>query len=327
MAEGKLLSSNENMSSNPAVNKLGQCNSEGDGRKRPRPSSASAAAEKPSKKKPEADCITPLPKHLVKWQKEKIQSASSRWKLHTTNVLTDGYTIIKGVLPSSFVRKVLEGQQEQTTSTKRASTRKRKGNQQWQGAIRTIHAHIKSFGGTETVTCPLTTRAPGRYDLPLPPSVLEEFLQLLEACGIADLLKFLCPRGKFRTHDILLSKSGSKRQEVHTDSWWTGNTKRNPSTKYLTVLIPMTVQDKATGGTRVWPGTHRLRDAFVGDSNYVDCIEPLLKVGDALIFDGLLSHCGMENLSGIVDSAPRDRYFYYAAFSSIHDPNTEVTGT
>lgn len=289
-------------------------------RQHPKVESTSNATEETKQ-----NCITKLPTQLVKWQKCKVEAASSRWKQHTLEVLTDGYSVLKDVLKGDFVHKVLHGDDEPHQSTGR--TRQRKGNQQWLGAIRSIHAHIKKSGGTETVTCPLTTRAPGRYDMPLPPTVLEEFLKQLDAYGITEFLKFLCPRGKFRTHDILLSKSGSERQQIHTDSWWTGRTTRNPSTKYLTVLIPLTVQDKVTGGTRVWPGTHRLKDAFVGETNFVDCIEPLLRVGDALVFDGLLSHCGMENLSGIVDSLPRDRYFYYAAFSSIHDPNTEVTGT
>jgi ectoine hydroxylase-related dioxygenase (phytanoyl-CoA dioxygenase family) len=81
------------------------------------------------------------------------------------------------------------------------------------------------------------------------------------------------------------------------------------------------------GGTRVWPRTHldETRE-IVPERGYIDTIEPLLNVGDALVFDGLLCHCGMENLSGLIDDFPRDRFFYYAAFSSTHDPNTDVTG-
>mmetsp|Transcript_6082 Transcript_6082/g.7315 ORF Transcript_6082/g.7315 Transcript_6082/m.7315 type:complete len:163 (-) Transcript_6082:97-585(-) len=145
---------------------------------------------------------------------------------------------------------------------------------------------------------------------------------------VFDFIRFICPRGRWRTHDILLSKPGSTRQVIHTDSSWDGKRRRNPPIHYLTVLIPLTLQDRATGGTRVWPRTHRVKDAYVGhNEDYVDAVHPLLKVGDALIFDGLLSHCGMENRSGIVGDKARDRYFYYGAFASGHDPNTDVTGS
>lgn len=50
-------------------------------------------------------------------------------------------------------------------------------------------------------------------------------------------------------------------------------------------------------------------------------VEPTLNKGDALVFDGLLTHLGMAN-----NSETSDRYFYYAALAKGHDRNTDVTG-
>lgn len=264
---------------------------------------------------------------LVAWQARKIAAASPVWKTHTKNILQDGYTIFKNVLPRGLVELLLKGEEETREKSHPHNMRKRKGNQKWMGAIKSIHAHIHESFGTQTVHAPLTIRAAGRYDMPIPDQVASPILAELESRGIVDFLKFLCNRGRFRTHDILLSKAGSARQDVHTDSSWRRNSKHHPTTNYITVLIPLTKQDKIVGGTRVWPGTHRLPNSNINDEDYVDCIHPVLSVGDALLFDGLLSHCGLENSSGILDENPRDRYFYYSAFASIHDPNTEVTGT
>lgn len=71
----------------------------------------------------------------------------------------------------------------------------------------------------------------------------------------------------------------------------------------------------------MWPGTHVDEEADLSGVSPVDVISPLIEMGDALVFDGLLSHCGMENVS-----REEDRFIFYAAFSSLHDPNTDVTG-
>ncbi len=80
------------------------------------------------------------------------------------------------------------------------------------------------------------------------------------------------------------------------------------------------MQNSETGGTRVWPGTHLNEHLMIIEKEgFVDMIDPLLKIGDALIFDGLLPHCGLENKS------KKDRYFFYLSFSSKHDHNTDLT--
>jgi len=284
--------------------------------------------------------VTPVkPMKLVSWQVKKVEDASPNLRTNVRNYLDTGYTIIPNVLAPTEVSTLLNGPEcsrEVVTSgsmlnlnapNHRMTMRKRKANQEWLGAIKTINACIKQDGHTETVLCPLTTRAPGRYDMPLPTHIRESIINTLSNKQVVDFIKFLCPRGKWRTHDILLSKPASSRQVVHTDSSWEGKRKRNPPIHYITILIPLTVQDKVTGGTRVWPRSHRDKNADVSSTNYIDTIEPLLKIGDALVFDGLLSHCGMENNSGILDGVPRDRYFYYGAFATGHDPNTDVTGS
>ena len=55
----------------------------------------------------------------------------------------------------------------------------------------------------------------------------------------------------------MLSEPGSARQPIHTDSNWDGHRNRDPRPHYFTILIPLTDQDLETGGTRVYPGTHR----------------------------------------------------------------------
>ena len=55
-----------------------------------------------------------------------------------------------------------------------------------------------------------------------------------------------------------------------------------------------------TGGTRVYPGTHR--DINLGakvNGGTVEHVENPQKAGDALVFDGLLQHHGTENVSGM----------------------------
>jgi hypothetical protein len=61
----------------------------------------------------------------------------------------------------------------------------------------------------------------------------------------------------------------------------------------------------------------------------VDCSGDVVSVGDALIFDGLLLHCGLENRYEVTSKNPKfygGRYFYYAAFSRSQDPNVSATG-
>ena len=126
------------------------------------------------------------------------------------------------------------------------------------------------------------------------------------------------------TENIMLSASGSSCQPVHTDSSWQGKRRKNPAPHYYTVLIPLVNQDKFTGGTRIYPGTHLDSTALtVDDGGLIPGIEDPQMAGDALIFDGLLQHCGTPNVS---DSPVVDRYFYYAAVCRGKDPNTEVTG-
>ncbi|GBG24124.1 Dioxygenase andA [Hondaea fermentalgiana] len=265
----------------------------------------------------------PLPK-LGKWQQMKITKCGDRADPNKVReYLEEGFTIFPSVLQAAELDLMLEGPPEEgpDSQNRYMFMRRRKGNQQWMGAKRTIEACVKNMGNPgEIVLSPLVTREPGRYDMPLPQEACFKVEQCLESTGLMAFVKYLCRGGKLRTQDIMLSTPGSTDQRCHTDSCWKGRDEINPKTHYMTVLIPLTVQDEETGGTRVWPKSHRRIDALEWDKDFVDMVEPRLKRGDALVFDGLLSHLGMRNIS------TRNRYFYYAAFSNCHDPNTDVTG-
>lgn len=184
-------------------------------------------------------------------------------------------------------------------------------------------ANIEIKSGYEVVRGSITMREPGRFDLPLPPHVMDRVVAELEASGVLEFLRVLCPQGRFRTQNVLLSRPGSTQQKVHTDSAWSESVAaENPAPHYITVLVPLTKQTAETGGTRVWPGSHRsFNYTILNDpTKYVDTVSPLVEVGDALVFDGLLSHCGMANRSH------EDRFFFYSSFSKGHDPNVDVTG-
>ena len=188
----------------------------------------------------------------------------------------------------------------------------------WAGAEKTIWSLIQVVGMSIKVVAPLGSRGYGRYDLPLPLVPQELIHAMLQGKGVLDFVKHIIPDSRLRAQDMMLSCPGSARQEVHTDSSWTGRAQLNPKPHYLTVLVPLTAPSKESGCTRVWPGSHHQEE--FQEEDYVDTHPPMLKAGSALVFDGLLAHCGMENTS------KENRYFYYAAYASGKDPNTEVLG-
>eukprot|EP00512_Aurantiochytrium_limacinum_P002224 CAMPEP_0171496704 /NCGR_PEP_ID=MMETSP0958-20121227/6854_1 /TAXON_ID=87120 /ORGANISM="Aurantiochytrium limacinum, Strain ATCCMYA-1381" /LENGTH=842 /DNA_ID=CAMNT_0012030845 /DNA_START=294 /DNA_END=2822 /DNA_ORIENTATION=- len=265
----------------------------------------------------------PVVPKLSKWMQTKIIQAKDRKDCsNVKEFLEEGYTVFPSVLQEKDLELMLNGPPEEGLEARNRHMfmRQRKGNQQWMGAIRTIKACIKNFGlAGETVLSPLVTREPGRYDMPLPREACFTVEKQLKESGLNDFIKFLCKGAKLRTQDIMLSAPGSVDQRVHTDSSWSGRKDENPRTHYVTILIPLTTQTKDTGGTRVWPRSHRHSAPPDWDS-FIDMVEPILKRGDALIFDGLLSHFGQRNIS------KENRFFYYAAFANCHDPNTDVTG-
>ena len=110
-------------------------------------------------------------------------------------------------------------------------------------------------------------------------------------------------RGIIRAQNVMLSAPGSINQPVHTDSQW-GNRRKNPKPHYLTVLIALTDQDLLTGGTKVYPGSHRdsrLAPRFEGGT-VVGVEEPQSK-GTAIVFDGLLLHHGTANVTNTAQKA------------------------
>merc|ERR1711974_109189 len=115
------------------------------------------------------------------------------------------------------------------------------------------------------------------------------------------------------TQNVMLSEPGATCQEVHTDSSWRGRAQRDPKPHYFTVLVPLVDQDAQTGGTRLFPRTHRdVASTAVEAGGSVRGVEEPMRAGDALVFDGLLQHFGTANGTGRGGLEPVKRYFYYA---------------
>jgi len=265
--------------------------------------------------------ITPNPKgkksRLDRWQ-DLLQNADPGLRELMEEYRENGFLVFGNVLSESVVNELLHGKSidEDALPPARLMRRARLARHVWLGAKEMIQLHRDAGGGDCAV------RAKGRFDYPLPVGVARKVETALEEKGVLHLLRSLCPKAVIRTENIMLSEPSSERQPIHTDSSWDGCSSKQPIPHYVTVLIPLTRQDKETGGTRVWPKSHASYDSKIsGDKGFIDMIEPKIKVGDALIFDGLLSHCGTEN-----KSKDRQRYFFYLAFSSRHDPNTDATG-
>ena len=233
--------------------------------------------------------------------------------------------------------------------------RKRSDRQRWRGAKRTIKAHLRTYsGGAMTVLAPAVERSFGRYDFPLKREVVETigiekilneraFPLIRHMLGERSTAAVSSPedptkpisgkrngtrfRGRISTHNVMLSRPGSQLQPVHTDSGWDDRRSLNPKPHYYTVLIALTPHDRYTGGTLLYPKTHR--DASL-DPDEKEATHLNLNPGDALICDGLLLHCGMPNVSGNGDPAhghARDRYMYYTVMTTAKvDENTRVTG-
>eukprot|EP00924_Labyrinthula_sp_SR-Ha-C_P013587 snap_masked-scaffold_5-processed-gene-7.18-mRNA-1 protein AED:1.00 eAED:1.00 QI:0/-1/0/0/-1/1/1/0/301 len=259
-------------------------------------------------------------------------------KSHHRNIVEHGYTIVRNVFSHAFIQFLLYQHETENISAKNFhNLRKRKANQTWCGVVETIASHIKINPTTKQsqIIAPVTSRGVGRYDLPLPQSISAATKSKLSEMHILEFLNTFIPHGNFTAQNIILSKSGAKRQKIHIDFFPEDKirfSKLNCAKRlkqklipsgYLTVLIPLTKQTTMTGGTRVWPRSHlNWREQNIDEEKgFLDCISPLLNVGDCLLFDGFLAHCGMEN-----KSTRKDRYFYYGAYTNSHDPNTEVTG-
>lgn len=266
----------------------------------------------------------------IKWQR-KLLEMSPKWASHHVKaLLVDGYTCMRGVFTAEMIRGILHDNQTKNDNqdVHRRVLRQRSAKQIWKGAIRSINAHVKNCAGSVTVTAPVVERSHGRFDFPLSSNEVKNLGSnhaLSSPEGPVALVRYMCPRLKTTTHNVMVSRPGSYLQPVHTDSSWDRRRRSNPRPHYYTILVALTRHDEHTGGTRLYPGTHRCEDAVT------DTIEPVslvLNAGDALVFDGLLLHCGMPNLSGSPGhGAPTERYMYYTAMSTNRvDENTRVTG-
>ena len=272
----------------------------------------------------------PKARGLVTWQRQKLeQCPKPEWKTHVKNILEDGYTVFPKILSKSTIHQFLYNenvydgrdnsqqlkankQQKNCQSSNalaetdcanmlfpRRVLRKRSASQVWSGAVATINAHINRVSSRITVKAPLCVRSAGRYDMELNHTVAQPITD--SAKSVIEFVQYLLnKRGSVKTHNVMLSEPGSARQPIHTDSNWDGHRNRDPRPHYFTILIPLTDQDLETGGTRVYPGTHR--DINLGakvNGGTVEHVENPQKAGDALVFDGLLQHHGTENVSGM----------------------------
>ena len=300
----------------------------------------------------------PLPQErgLITWQRKKLDSCPKpKWKSHASRIMKDGYTVFPNVLSKEIIYFFLHNienksnpKQHQFVTNENLSSvllpkrnlRKRSASQVWKGAIATIDAHINRVGERITVKAPVCVRSEGRFDLELNDIAAKPIND-----SVTDVVQFvqylLNHRGKIKTQNVMLSEPGSARQPIHTDSNWEGKRQRDPRPHYFTILIPLTDQDLETGGTRIFPGTHR--DVNLGakeNGGTIEGVENPQKAGDALVFDGLLQHHGTENVTGqekksdgndgssnsLTITKKRNRYFYYMAIAVGADPNTYVTG-
>jgi len=315
----------------------------------------------------------PRERELVNWQRKKIDECPNpKWKIHVREVLKDGYTLFPNVLSKEIIHQFLHNSTataiETTTSNinntsmqnniiqndencshvspPRRKLRKRSASQVWKGAIATMNAHINRVGDRITVKAPVCVRSAGRYDMELNTRASKPIYD--SVTDVVNFVQFLLNRrGSIKTQNVMLSEPGSVTQPIHTDSNWEGHRQRDPRPHYFTILIPFTDQDLETGGTRVYPGTHR--DAKLGaktNGGTIEGVENPQKAGDALVFDGLLQHHGTENVTGqkkkiatcndsngnsentdvYLCTQKRNRYFYYMAIAIGADPNTYVTG-
>lgn len=312
---------------------------------------AKEAKEKKTKimKKKKNQLPQPPPGLRIKWQRELLENSPEWAREHVRNLLTVGFCRVQNVFNRSMVDTLLKGGGlEEKQSVVRRVLRERTARQTWKGAKDTIEAHIdQKSNGRVTVLAPACERSHGRYDFPLPEEVIKSLsiVEKLEARPLALVRHMLSSRsrkrnnceeppvkkrkpskrGRIKTQNVMLSKPGSILQPVHTDSDWGKRAKQNPRPHYYTILIALSPHNKHTGGTKLYPGSHR--DVSIEpDESKATHLD--LNPGDALVFDGLLLHCGMPNLSGTTGHGEeRDRFLYYTAISTDRvDANTQVTG-
>lgn len=306
-------------------------------------------AEKKSKSK----SIQTPPGLRRKWQRDLLKNSPEWAREHVKNLLTVGFSRVPNVFDRFTVDALLKGNNNEAEKpvARRRVLRERTARQTWKGAKDTIEAHVdRKSNGRVTVLAPACERSHGRYDFPLPEEVIKSLsiVEKLEARPLALVRHMLSSRstrkkdnneepppvkkrktskkrGRIKTHNVMLSKPGSILQPVHTDSDWEKRAKQNPRPHYYTILIALSAHNEHTGGTKLYPGSHRdfLTEPDESKATHLD-----LNPGDALVFDGLLLHCGMPNLSGrFGHGEEQDRFLYYTAISTDRvDANTEVTG-
>jgi len=97
----------------------------------------------------------------------------------------------------------------------------------------------------------------------------------------------------------VVSLPGSKEQHIHRDYPGLFHDERFdrilPSF-CLTMIIPLVPIDEVVGGTRVWPGSHRVTDREAESQEYHD-LE--LALGSCFLFDATLVHGGQPNRSSV----------------------------
>jgi hypothetical protein len=292
-----------------------------------------------------------------KWQRDLLETSPVWARHHVENLLTLGFCKVPNVFETSVVKTLLNGGEEEEKKVKRRALRERTARQIWKGARNTIEAHVdRKSGGRVTVLAPACERSHGRYDFPIPSEVIKSLslVEKLDARPLA-LVRHMfsgrssttkkkkhndnvdekeqppkkkrktSKRGRIKTHNVMVSKPGSVLQPVHTDSDWGKRANQNPRPHYYTILIALSNHNASTGGTKLYPGSHRDKSIEPDESKstHLD-----LNPGDALVFDGLLLHCGMPNLSGTPGHGDeQDRFLYYTAISTDRiDANTQVTG-
>ncbi len=161
-----------------------------------------------------------------KWVRNRLSFVPKGLEMHVQMLIQFGYKVLPKVFTEEGVRDLLFCSSKPSASIEPRgrcggrTLRERSGAQVWRGSVISIDARITVFEGTETVRAPLICRAEGRFDLPLPFHVARKLISDIRSSRVLELLDHMCPRGKVQTQNVMMSRPGSKRQSIHTDSSW-----------------------------------------------------------------------------------------------------------
>lgn len=174
------------------------------------------------------------------------------------NLKKDRFTIIKKVLNSDQINKLLNGE----FKWKKILSKNRTLTKLWKGVFNEDFKYMNSVKLSD-----------GRIDISLPKTLIEELN-----------IKFNKKNYRIKNWNLLINPTNENVQEFHQDN---GNLKDD---EYYTLLIPLTDDEKMGKTEVIVPYSYNFPKKY-------EIIKPGVKIGDALLFSGCLWHRGTENLS------------------------------